>query len=227
MARVKICGIGTYEDAMVAIESGAHAIAFNFVRASKRYINPEKARDIILQLPPFVSIVGVFADEPRYSVEEIASLCRLQVLQFHGQESPEYCRRWSYHTIKAFRLADAKNDIAKQEQSNALFSSWTALLEESQQYDVDAFLVDAYSPGALGGTGKAFDWSKIDGPLSKPFVLAGGLNPDNVAEAVRIVKPYGVDVASGVEVGGRKDPAKAKAFINAVHKGISLYGVSI
>ncbi|KAB2954634.1 phosphoribosylanthranilate isomerase [Heliorestis acidaminivorans] len=217
--RVKICGIGTYEDALIAIESGAHAIAFNFVGSSKRYINPEKARDIVIKLPPFVSIVGVFADEPRYSVEEIASLCRLQVLQFHGQETPEYCKRWSYSTIKAFRFADSDQDVEKQEKGIAIYSSWSALGEAVHEYDVDAVLIDTYTPGALGGTGKAFDWDRIEGTLSKPWILAGGLNPDNVAEAVKKVKPYGVDVASGVEVEGRKDPARARAFVVAASGG--------
>ncbi|MTV47428.1 N-(5'-phosphoribosyl)anthranilate isomerase [Heliobacillus mobilis] len=236
--RVKICGIRSHEDAQVTVAAGTHAIAFNFVRGSRRYIDPELAREIALALPPFISIVGVFADEPRYSVEEIASLCRLHVLQFHGGESPEYCRRWSYPIIKAFRFRDevltreSQNENSIQEHplgeksvngnSNSqvekvttVFDNWEQLSQAALSYEVSAFLVDAYCPTALGGMGKAFDWSKIEGSLHRPMILAGGLNPENVREAIMRIRPYGVDVASGVEKDGKKDWEKSAAFVEA------------
>ncbi|MBM7865447.1 N-(5'-phosphoribosyl)anthranilate isomerase [Heliobacterium gestii] len=210
--RVKICGIRSFEDAEAAVGAGAHAIAFNFVRGSRRYLNPEAAREIILRLPPFVSVVGVFADEPRYSAEEIATFCRLQVLQFHGEETPEYCRRWSYPVIKAFRLGD---DAPEAKKGATAFTEWEQLAQEAHEYDVNAYLIDAYCPDALGGMGRTFDWSKIGGRLRRPLILAGGLTPNNVGEAIARVRPYGVDVASGVETGGKKDPLKAAAFVEA------------
>ncbi|ABZ84478.1 n-(5'phosphoribosyl)anthranilate isomerase [Heliomicrobium modesticaldum Ice1] len=210
--RVKICGIRSFQDAEAALGAGAHAIAFNFVRPSRRYIHPEAAREIILELPPFVSVVGVFADEPRYSVEEIASFCRLQALQFHGEETPEYCRRWSYPVIKAFRFGDGA-PAAKA--GATAFTDWESLAQAAHEYDVNAFLIDAYCPNALGGMGRAFDWSKIGGRLRRPLILAGGLNPNNVREAIVRVRPFGVDVASGVETDGKKDLAKAAAFVEA------------
>lgn len=214
--RVKICGIRSDEDAKMAIDAGAHAIAFNFVRGSKRYINPEAAREIIWRLPPFIAVVGVFADEPRYSIEEIATLCRLHVLQFHGNESASYCKKWSYPIIKALRFGESVPGNVNV--VTTAFDQWEKLCEAAQEYDVDAFLVDAYSSNELGGAGKTFDWSKVKNQLPKPMILAGGLNPENVGEAIAIVRPFGVDVASGVETDGKKDRQKVFAFVEAARK---------
>ncbi|MCW2278310.1 phosphoribosylanthranilate isomerase [Heliophilum fasciatum] len=210
--RVKICGIRSLVDAELAIKAGAQAIAFNFVPTSKRYIHPEKAREIIQVLPPYISVAGVFADEPRYSVEEIVSFCRLEVLQFHGHEDPEYCRRWSYRIIKAFRLrAEGATTV-----SVGALASWEELLREAGRYaEVCAFLLDTDVPG-LGGAGRTFDWSLVQGDLPKPVIVGGGLTPDNVGAAIMALRPYAVDVASGVETNGQKDGAKMRAFVQAV-----------
>lgn len=213
--RVKICGIRSFEEASQAVEAGAHSLGFNFIRSSKRYIDPEIAREIILKLPPFVSIVGVFADEPRYSVEEIASLCKLHVLQFHGNETPEYCRKWSYPLVKALRLGTTQ--IKAEEKNNReCISSAAELSQVVEQFPVQAVLLDTYSKEALGGTGNSFDWSLAGIQLSKPVILAGGLKTDNIQQAIATVKPFAVDVASGVELDGRKNLKLMKDFIRQV-----------
>lgn len=189
MTRVKICGIKTYEAAQWAIDAGAHALGFVFA-PSPRQINPERAREIILSLPPFVTKVGVFVNEPRYSVEELATFCKLDVLQFSGNEPPEYCRKWSYQTVKSFAVSEDWNP------------------EVLQRYEVDAYLLDTKVPGMAGGTGKSFNWIQAieaKALVNKPLILAGGLNPDNVNEAISLVQPYAVDVSSGVESQGEKD----------------------
>ncbi|HEX3015836.1 MAG TPA: phosphoribosylanthranilate isomerase [Desulfobacteria bacterium] len=187
MTRVKICGIKTLEAAHWAVEAGADALGFVFA-PSARQINPERAREIILSLPPFVTKVGVFVNEQRYIVEELGTFCKLDVLQFHGTEPPEYCRRWSYQVIKGFAVGD------DWEPSNL------------EKYDVDAFLLDTKVEGKAGGSGKTFNWAKAEGAkqFGKPIILAGGLNPDNIAAAIEQVHPYAVDVSSGVEQDGEK-----------------------
>ncbi|GAW90990.1 phosphoribosylanthranilate isomerase [Calderihabitans maritimus] len=199
--RVKICGITEWEEARVALDQGAHALGFVFA-PSRRYINPEKAREIICRLPPFVTRVGVFVNEKRYAVQEIATFCRLDVLQFHGEESPEYCRGYSQQVIKAFSVKDR------------------SVLEDMSRYQVDAYLLDAYVPGKRGGTGQTFDWeiAAEARKLGRPIILAGGLNPDNVGEAIARVKPYAVDVSSGVETDGKKDARKIAEFMAAVRR---------
>lgn len=196
MTRVKICGIQTLEQAMWAVEAGADALGFIFA-PSRRKIHPELAREIILKLPPFVSKVGVFVNEQRYVVEELGTFCKLDVLQFHGQEPPEYFRRWSYQVIKAFSV---DND-------------WEA--EELNKFEADAYLLDTKVEGLPGGAGKTFDWQKALAAkeYGKPIILAGGLNPDNVAEAISLVKPYAVDVSSGVEQSGVKDRELIERFM--------------
>ncbi|MGB9660989.1 MAG: phosphoribosylanthranilate isomerase [Moorellaceae bacterium] len=199
MVRVKICGIKTWAEARAALEAGAHALGFVFAPGPRR-IHPETAREIITKLPPLVTTVGVFVNEPRYSLLEIASFCRLDVLQLHGEEPPEYCRGISQRLIKAIRVRDINS------------------LKLIPQYRVDAFLLDAFVPGRAGGTGHTFNWeiARRAKELGPPIILAGGLTPENVAEAIRQVRPYAVDVSSGVETNGQKDPVKIARFMEAV-----------
>ena len=193
--RVKICGIRDRETARAAVEAGADALGFVFA-ASPRRVTPEVAREIIAALPPFVTTVGVFVDAPLSVVREVAAFCRLDAVQLHGAEPPEYCRELNLRVIKALRVKDAGS------------------LAAIDAYPVQAMLLDTYLPGRAGGTGKAFDWGLLAGMKFRlPLVLAGGLTPENVGAAVRTVRPYAVDVSGGVETGGRKDPAKIRAFI--------------
>ena len=190
MVKVKICGITCLADAELAVELGASALGFIFYKKSPRYLSPANAKKIIAQLPPFVTSVGVFVNEKKAVVERIARQCGLNVLQFHGDESPAYCRAFKgIKTIKAFRIGpDFKfSDVAK--------------------YDTDAYLFDAFTVKAFGGTGVRFNWDVLKGrTFSKPLILSGGLNPGNIQEAVSKVRPYAVDVSSGVEAApGKKD----------------------
>lgn len=201
MVRVKICGMTKRDDALLAAQLGADALGFIFYPKSPRAITPEAAREIIRRLPPFVLTVGVFVDEEPAEVQEIAAYAGLDWLQLHGQETPEYCRSLGRRVIKGFRV--------KGEESLALLAPYHGA--------VQAFLLDTYKPGTPGGTGETFDWelarrAKEFGPI----ILAGGLTPVNVAEAIRRVRPAAVDVASGVEAApGKKDPDKLKAFMEA------------
>ncbi len=204
MVRVKICGITNSGDALLAAELGANALGFIFYKRSPRYVAPDKARHIIGQLPPFVATVGVFVDEDAGAVREIASLAGLDWLQLHGSESPDYCRSLGRRVIKGFRV--------KGDEIYAQISAY--------QGAVQAFLLDTYKPGTLGGTGETFDW-ELARQVNKcgPIILAGGLTPDNVAQAINIAQPSAVDVASGVEKEpGKKDPEKLRAFLAAVRK---------
>jgi len=200
--RVKVCGITLYEDAVNALDQGVDALGFNFYRASPRYIDPSEARAITRRLPPFVTTVGLFVNVAKPAdLVETARAAGVQVLQLHGDESSEYCRGLAGWTlIKALRIGNG------------------ALPEDLAQYDVQAFLLDAKDDAIFGGTGKTFDWSRAE-DIKKfgPLILAGGLHSANVAAAIRMVRPYGVDVCSGVESGpGRKDVKKLHAFMNEV-----------
>ncbi|BCV21499.1 phosphoribosylanthranilate isomerase [Moorella sp. Hama-1] len=202
MVRVKICGIRDWEEARMVLDAGVDTLGFVFA-ASPRQIKPEAAREIINRLPPFTTTVGVFVNEPRYSLMEIASFCHLDVLQLHGDEPPEYCHGLSQRLLKAVRVRDANS------------------LEGLEAYrEVQGFLLDACVPGRAGGTGTTFNWELVRTGIiaGKPIILAGGLTPENVAIAIRLVRPYAVDVSSGVEAGGRKDPARIAAFLEAVKK---------
>jgi phosphoribosylanthranilate isomerase len=204
MVRVKICGITNSGDALLAAELGAHALGFIFYKKSPRYVAPDKARHIIGQLPPFVATVGVFVDENAGAVREIASLAGLDWLQLHGSESPDYCRSLGRRVIKGFRV--------KGDEIYAQISAY--------QGAAQAFLLDTYKPGTPGGTGETFDW-EVARQVNKcgPIILAGGLTPDNVAQAINIAQPAAVDVASGVEKeSGKKDPERLRAFLAAVRK---------
>jgi phosphoribosylanthranilate isomerase len=202
MIKIKICGITNLDDAMAAAEYGADALGFNFYKKSPRYIEPEKAAEIIYQLPPLVLPVGVFVNEHEKRVREIQSLTGIQVLQFHGDESPEFCERFESRVIKAFQVKDKES------------------FHSLAHYKVGAFLLDSYKDGLKGGTGVTFNWHLA--VVAKSFgriILAGGLNPDNVVEAAKLVQPYAVDVAGGVEKEkGIKDHTKLKKFIVEVRR---------
>jgi phosphoribosylanthranilate isomerase len=196
MTLVKVCGITTLADALAAVKSGVHALGFVFAK-SPRKISPEKARDIILRLPPFITTVGVFVDEPAEMVQEMALLCRLDALQFHGRESPEYCRCFDRRVIKAFGMRDR------------------SVAQEIAPYVVDAYLLDS---SAGGGMGQRFNWDLAIG-LKGRIILAGGLTPENVTEAIAKVRPYAVDVSTGVEKSpGRKDHRLMEEFIKNVRQ---------
>lgn len=197
MTKVKVCGIKSLEDALAAAEYGADALGFVFYSKSPRYIEPEEAAAIIEKLPPFVTPVALFVNAHEESVKAVLKETGIEVLQFHGDETPDYVSSFSQRTIKALRIKD--------EQS----------INDMHKYDVNAILADAYSPDAYGGTGKTFNWDILSClESSERIILAGGLGPENVAEAIRKVSPYAVDVSSGVEASpGVKDHDKLRRFI--------------
>lgn len=198
MTRVKICGITRVEDALTAVEAGADALGFVFYRESPRHIFPEEASRIIEQLPPFVQTVGLFVNETEAEVNRTAELCRLDIVQLHGDESPEYCTHIRRRLIKAFRIRTM------------------TCLEPVSEYKVAGMLLDTFSPSIYGGTGTAFNWEIAAEAvkLHNRIILAGGLTPQNVAKAIHQVRPMGVDVSSGVETGpGKKDHEKVREFI--------------
>ena len=198
--RVKICGITRVEDALAAAAAGADAIGLVFYAKSPRAVDIEQARAILAALPPFVTSVGLFVDAERSELERILASVPLDLLQFHGDESVQQCEAFGRPYIKALRVK-AGDDIAAQ---------------VARYPSAQGILLDAYVEGVPGGTGEAFDWSLIPQTLSKPLILAGGLRPDNVAEAVSRVRPYAVDVSGGVEASkGVKDVEKVGAFIRA------------
>ena len=203
--KVKICGITNFPDALAAVEVGADALGLMFVESSPRYVSMSAAAEIARQLPPFIIKVGVFVNAPEELVFRAICECGLNLLQFHGDETPEYCQQFGLMTMKAFRIRDADS------------------LQSLTNYKTDAFLLDSYVAGKPGGTGESFNWDlAIEAKkIGKPIFLAGGLTPENVAEAVRKVQPYGVDVSSGVEASpGKKDPAKVRSFITAAKQAV-------
>ena len=200
--KVKICGTTSLKDAFLAVESGADAIGFIFYKMSPRNISQKEAKEIILQLPPFIETVGVFVNETSDKINRIAEQCKLNSIQLHGEESPALCRRVKRKVIKAFRVKNADS------------------LKRIASYDVSGFLLDSYNDGSKGGTGQVFDWNlALRVKKQGPVILAGGLNPYNVFTAIHRVKPYGVDVCSGVENSpGIKDHEKIRAFIKSVRR---------
>ena len=198
MLKVKICGITNLEDALVAAEAGAHALGFVFFRKSPRYVEPEVAAEIINKLPPFVTPVGLFVNEAESKVWDTLNMTGINVIQFHGDESPEYTDSFHMRVIKAIRVKNVES------------------LNAVADYKCSSILLDAWSPDAYGGTGKKFDWDILRRMgLDKRVVLAGGLNAENVADAANLIRPYAVDVSSGVEVSpGIKDHKKIRLFIN-------------
>lgn len=197
MTKVKICGITNVEDALQAVAAGADALGFVLYDKSPRFVSPLEAQKIIVELPPFVTTVGLFVNEPVPQIRRIMTAARLDVVQLHGDEPPEKCLIEPLRVIKALRVRDA------------------ASLQGVDRYQVSALLLDAWSDDAYGGTGKRFDWQlarRLTG--KRPLILAGGLTPENVIDAVRLVKPYAVDVSSGVEAApGKKDHQKVAEFI--------------
>lgn len=200
--RSKICGITRIEDALAAVEAGADAIGFVFYPPSPRAVTVKQARAIIAALPPFVSTVGLFVNASRCELNETLDAVPLDLLQFHGDETPEQCDGYHRPFIKALRV-QAGDDIA-------------AACRVYRQ--ASGILLDAYVAGVPGGTGESFDWALIPQGLEKPIILAGGLTSANVAQAIAQVRPYAVDVSGGVEKSkGIKDHDKIRAFMSAVH----------
>ena len=201
--RVKICGITGLSDALAASEAGADALGFMFCEQSPRCISFEAAAAITRELPPFVARVGVFVDPTLEFINEAVARCGLDAVQLHGSETPEFCQRVERPVIKAFRIDSA------------------ASLERVREYQTAAWLLDSFVPGKLGGTGAQFNWKLAVAAKAwgRPILLAGGLTPENVAAAVEEVRPYGVDVSSGVEKApGKKDSEKVRAFIAAAKR---------
>lgn len=196
--RIKICGITNHEDAMLAVEAGADAIGLVFYEKSPRYVAINSAVHIIKHLPPFISCTGLFVDADENYVKKVLAHVAVDILQFHGQETEQACAMYNRPYIKAIRM-DA--DINLPEQCE-IYSSASALL------------LDTYVKGVPGGTGLSFDWNLIPKGLTKPIILAGGLDETNVKSAISQVQPYAVDVSGGVEIEkGIKDPDKVKNFI--------------
>ena len=201
--KVKVCGITSYEDAAMALDQAVDALGFNFFPSSPRYVSPAEARSIICRLPPLITTVGVFVNvSSAGSLMATALRSGVQVLQLHGDETPEYCNELSgcLPLIKALRIG---NDGVR---------------EDIEAYPVQAFLLDSRDDALFGGTGRSFNW-KAAAQIKRvrPIIVAGGLRPDNVGEAIRALDPYAVDVCSGVESKpGKKDPGKLKAFMNEV-----------
>jgi len=199
--RVKICGVTNFEDALAAVDAGADALGFMFYESSPRHVAVKVAADIICQLPPFVAKVGVFVNATEETVRRAIAECGIDTLQFHGDETPEFCRRFLPLKIyKAFRMENLES------------------LGALPGYRTDAWLLDSFVEGKPGGTGAKFNWDLAveSKKLGRPIILAGGLTPENVADAVRKVRPFAVDVSSGVESSpGKKDHAKMRMFIAA------------
>jgi phosphoribosylanthranilate isomerase len=203
MIKVKVCGITKLEDAQKALEFGADVLGFNFYRPSPRFIAPKAARAILQNLPDGTCSAALFVNEQRAAVREVlkSSECAERQpyswLQFHGEESADYCRGWNLKVVKAFRVKDKES------------------LHGMLEFPADFYLLDSWSAG-YGGSGTSFPWEWIEAGNAEKLILSGGLSVENVEEAVRRIRPYGVDVCSGVEARpGIKDHAKLKAFILA------------
>lgn len=205
--RTKVCGITTLDDALAACAAGVDAIGFNFAEAAKsrgRYITPEAAERIVPMLPPFVTVVAVFVNPEPAEIERVLNF--IDVVQLHGDEPPELCASVPTRVVKAFRAGPDFNP---------------AVLDA---YEVSAFLFDAAVPGEYGGTGVVCDWNAARAAVAmgKPVILAGGLTPENVADAIAAVRPYGVDTAGGVESApGKKDHERIRDFVRNAHQSLS------
>ena len=199
--KVKICGITNRQDAVLAAKLGADAVGFVFYKKSPRFVSPYKVKRIIEDLPPFVTPVGVFVDQKAGAIMDIADFCGITTLQLHGNEDIDACRRLKkYRLIKAFRISDDFD-----------FTKIAA-------YPVQSFLFDTHQDDEFGGTGKTFNWELLkDKTFPKPFILSGGLNPQNIYQAIKEVKPYAVDASSGLEKApGEKDERLLRDFFSAV-----------
>jgi len=202
IVKVKICGLTNYEDAAAAMNMGADLLGFNFYPESPRYIMPEKAAGIINKLPGFIDIAGVFVNASIENIDETKNLCHLDWVQLHGDEDPEFCRSLLSHNVKTLKAIRVK------EQADIM---------KAENFFTDAILLDAFDPQKYGGTGLTFDWNII-GHIGKRVFLAGGINPDNAVQAVKL-GVYGIDVCSGIEAEpGKKDHKKMeKLFENIKH----------
>lgn len=200
MTKIKICGITNFEDAAKSLDCGADALGFIFYEKSKRYISPPEAQKIIKELPPFVTKVAVFVDCPFRQIIKITSELFINAIQLHGSETPEFCSKFSYPVIKALRIKDSID------------------IQQVDSFATQTILFDTYSESDYGGTGKSFNWKVLEKlNTDKKIILSGGLNPGNIEKAITTVRPYGVDVSSGVEKSpGIKDHKKIKKFIEAV-----------
>ena len=201
--KVKVCGMTSLKDALDAVEGGADAVGFIFYKKSPRSVTMKTVREIVLELPPFVDTVGVFVDETAEQINKIADYCNLDIIQLHGDESPTFCKKIRRKVIKAFRIKDMQS------------------VKKLSSFQVSGFLLDTFSENLHGGTGKVFDWN-LALPAKKfgPVIMAGGLTPNNVQQAVRQIRPYGVDVCSGVESEpGIKDHKKVRAFLKNANAG--------
>ena len=200
ITKVKICGITNYEDAVAAMDMGADLLGFNFYPKSPRYVTPEQATDIINKLPGFMDTAGVFVNASIEQIRETNSVCPLDWVQLHGDEDPEFCRLLLSHNVKTMKAIRVKN------QSD---------IERADSFFTDAVLLDAFDPDKYGGTGLTFDWNVI-GHIGKRVFLAGGINPDNAAAAVKL-GVYGIDVCSGIEAEpGKKDHDKMKELFENI-----------
>lgn len=199
--RVKICGITRIQDAQLAVQHGCDAIGLVFYADSPRNVSLEQAAAIVDAVPAFVCTVGLFVDAGEAEIRAVLSRVKLDLLQFHGNETPEQCRRYGVPYMKAIRVRPGAN-----------------LLQYAADYsDAKALLFDTYSEGVAGGTGQVFDWNLVPKNLPQAVILAGGLNADNVGAAIRQLRPYAVDVSGGVESAkGIKDAAKLAAFMRGV-----------
>jgi len=196
--KVKICGITNVADALATAKAGADAIGLMFYEKSPRHISMQTAQEIVRELPQHIIKVGVFVNPSEELVLRVIGDCSVNLLQFHGDETPEFCTQFGSMSMKAFRIRDAES------------------LRALPMYLTDAWLLDAFADDKLGGTGEKFNWDlAIEAQkLGRPIFLAGGLTPENVADAIRKVKPFAVDVSSGVESSpGKKDHAKVRAFV--------------
>ena len=204
--RVKICGITSVKDALAAVNAGADAIGLVFYAASPRFVSIQQAQQIVAAIPPFVSVVALFVNALTAEIEAILAQVRIDIVQFHGDETPSDCEQIKLPYYKAIRVKADTNLL----QYEVEFSSAKALL------------LDTYSDAAFGGTGQVFDWGLIPQNLTKPVILAGGLTAENVALGIKQVRPYAVDVSGGVEQSkGVKDVAKIAAFMHAVEESRS------
>lgn len=201
--RVKICGFTRAEDAQVAAHLGADAVGLVFYPPSPRHVSVEQAQAIVAALPAFVTVVGLFVDAAAEEVQAVRKAVRLDLLQFHGDEPPDYCRGFGAPYLKAVRMREG-----------------VEISVLAREYgDAAGLLLDAWHPEEKGGTGSSFDWVRARKACDLPIVLAGGLTPGNVAEAIRVARPYAVDVSSGVEATkGIKDREKMAAFLREVNR---------
>lgn len=200
MVRVKISGIRTWEEARMMLDLGIDILGFVFA-PDPRQLKPEDAREIILKLPPFTTRVGIFVNEPRYSLLELATFCHLDVLQLHGDESPQYCKNITPSLIKGLPALDE------------------CLLKTMASYpQVKGFALDPYAPGATSGASQTANWQLLREAVAggHNIILAGNLTPENVGPPVQFIRPYAVDVAGGIETNGCKDPGRVKTFLQAV-----------